>query len=153
MLPILIMPDSVPEPEDEIPLEPSDAQIELDAIQELWAELLPKGGRRARVPLGPWVELRHPVPSATLGDDVVPASLQDCDQFLKLLLRRRAESMGRRQRAELRRFLRTTTPTPSSIATLSPETATWLLWAMSWRGVSTACQLVTPPLHAPTLVI
>jgi hypothetical protein len=34
MLPILIMPDSVPEPEDETPLEPSDAQIEFDAIQE-----------------------------------------------------------------------------------------------------------------------
>jgi len=153
MLPILIMPDSAPEPEDETPLESSDAQIERDAIQELWAELLPKGGRRARVPLGPWVELRHVVPSVTQATNAEPASLQDCDQFLKLLLRRKADSLGRRLRAELRRFLRTPTPAPSSNATLSPETATWLLWAMSWRGVSTARQLVSPPLHAPTLIV
>jgi hypothetical protein len=36
---------------------------------------------------------------------------------------------------------------------LSAETATWLLWAMSWRGVSTVRQLASPPLHAPTLVV
>jgi hypothetical protein len=152
VLPILIMPDLAPEPEDETPLEPSDAEIELDAIQEL-LELLPKGGRRARVPLGPWVELGHPVPSATLGNDAVPASLQDCDQFLKLLMRRKADSLGRRERTELRRVLHTTGLAPSSISTLSPETATWLLWAMSWRGVSTPRQLASPPLHVPTLVV
>jgi hypothetical protein len=42
---------------------------------------------------------------------------------------------------------------PSSIATLSAETAAWLLWAMSWRGVSTVRQLASPPLHPSTLVI
>jgi len=152
MLPILIMPDAAPESEDETSLEANDAEIELDDIQDLW-ELSPQAGRRARVPLGPWVELRHPVPPITQSSDAVPASLQDCDQFLKLLLRRKADSLGRRERAELRMVLHATNPASSSIATLSPETATWLLWAMSWRGVSTPRQLVFPPLHAPTLVV
>jgi hypothetical protein len=152
MLPILIMPDSAPEPEDGTPLEESDTETELYAIWEVW-EVSRKAGRRARGPLGPWVELRHPVPSVMHGNEAAPANLQDCDQFLKLLVRRRADTLGRRERAELRRFLRTPTPAPSSIAKLSPETATWLLWAMSWRGVSTASQLVSPPLHAPTLIV
>jgi hypothetical protein len=151
MLPILIMPDLAPELAHEIPLAASDAEIE-DAIQAL-CMLLPQVGRRARVPLGPWVELCHPVPPLTKGANTAPASLQDCDQFLKLLMRRRAESLGYRRRSELRRVLHTTGLWPSSIATLSPETATWLLWVMSWRGVSTARQLASPPLHPPTLVV
>ena len=137
MLPILIMQDSAPESEHGTPLEESDAETDLYAIWEVW-ELSRKVGRRARGPLGQWVELRHTVPSVMRGNEAAPASLQDCDQFLKLLVRRRADSLGRRERAELRRFLRTPTPAPSSIATLSPETATWLLWAMSWRGVSSS---------------
>jgi hypothetical protein len=70
-----------------------------------------------------------------------------------LLLRRKADSLGRRHRADLGRAFHTTDLAPSSIAALSPETATWLLWAMSWRGVSTPRQLVSSPLHAPTLVV
>jgi hypothetical protein len=54
---------------------------------------------------------------------------------------------------EIGGVLRTTNPLPASVVTLSPGTATWLLWAMSWRGVSTARQIASPPLHAPTLVI
>jgi hypothetical protein len=88
MLPILIMPDPAPEPEGETPLEAGDAQIELDVIHEIW-ELFPQAVRRARVPLGPWVENRHPVPPVTQASPA-PASLHDCEQFLKLLLRRRA---------------------------------------------------------------
>jgi hypothetical protein len=68
----------------------------------------------------------------THGSDAAPASLHDCDQFLNLLLRRREQSLARHERAELRQYLRTTTAAPSSIATLRPETATWLLWAMSY---------------------
>jgi hypothetical protein len=89
----------------------------------------------------------------TQGSAAAPASLQDCDQLLKLLLRRRAKSLRSRERAELRSILRTLNPAPTSIATLSPRTATWLLWAMSWRGISTARQLACPPIHAPTLVV
>jgi hypothetical protein len=152
MLPILIMPDFAPQPEEEAPHDAIDAEIELEAIRELCWDLLPQVGRRVRVTLGPWVEIRHPVPVVTQASPA-PASLHDCEQFLKLLLRRRADSLGRRQRAELRRFLCVTTPAPSSIATLSPATTTWLLWAMNWRGVSTPRQLVSPPLHAPTLFV
>jgi hypothetical protein len=83
----------------------------------------------------------------------VPASLRDCEQLLKLLLRRKTSSLGRHQRSELRSAMNATGLAPASIRTLSPETATWLLWAMSWRGVSTPRQLVSPPLHAPTLVV
>lgn len=151
MLPILVMPDLAPELADEIPLAASDAEIEMEAIQPL-CTLLPQVGRRARIPLGPWVELRHLIPPIQ-GGNAAPASLQDCDQFLKLLMRRRADSLGRRGRSELRRVLHTTGLGTSSIGTLSPETASWLLWAMSWRGVSTARQLPSPPLHPPTLVI
>jgi hypothetical protein len=155
MLPILIMPDMVPEPEDEILLETSDSATELTdlyEIEELW-EVMPQARRRARPPLGPWVEIRHPLPPVMQRSDAAPASLQDCDQVLKLLLRRRADSLGRRQHKELQRVMHTTGLAPASIARLSPETATWLLWAMSWRGVSTPRQLVSPPLHAPTLVV
>lgn len=152
MLPILIMPDLAYEPEDENSHEASDIEIELEAIRDLCWDLLPQADRRTPVSLGPWVEIHHPVPPVTQASPA-PASLHDCEQFLKLLLRRRADSIGRRQRVELRRFLRTTTFAPSSIATLSSETATWLLWAMNWRGVSTPRQLVSPPLHAPTLVV
>lgn len=155
MLPILIMPDSATEPEDKILLETNDSATELTdlyEIQDLW-EAMPQAGRRARARLGPWVEIRHRVPAVTQSSDAAPASLQDCDQFLKLLLRRRADALGRRQRKELWRVSYPTGLAPASIATLSPETATWLLWAMSWLGVSTPCQLVSPPLHAPTLVV
>jgi hypothetical protein len=155
MLPILIMPDSTIEPADEIPLDASDSETqftELDEIQELW-HAMPQAEKRARVPLGPWVDIRHPVTPVTRSGDPMTASLQDCDQLLKLLLRRKVDALGRRQRKELRRVMYATGLAPASIATLSPETTTWLLWAMSWRGVSTPRQLVSPPLHAPTLVV
>jgi hypothetical protein len=151
MLPILIMPDSAPEPEYATPHAASDIETELEAIRELCWDLLPQAGGSTTVALGPWVEVRHRVPSVQASP--APASLHDCEQFLKLLLRRRAHLRGRRQRAELRRFLRTTTAAPSSIASLGAETVTWLLWAMNWRGVSTARQLVSAPLHAPTLFV
>ena len=149
------MPDSRLETEDESLRKTNDSATELTdlcEIQELWEEM-PQAGRRARDSLAPWVEIRHPVPPDTQSDDAAPASLNDCDQLLKLLLRRKANSLGRRQRRELRRVMHTTGLPPASIATLSPETATWLLWTMSWRGMSTPRQLLSPPLHAPTLVV
>ncbi len=152
MLPILIIPDSASEPEDVVPLEATDAEIGPGATHDFW-ELWPPAGLRPRGASGAWVELRHPVPPVTQATDAAPASLRDCDQLLKLLLRRRAESLGRHERAELRRVWNATGPASSSIAMLSPDTAAWLLWAMNWRGVSTIRQLASPPLHAPTLVV
>lgn len=156
MLPILIMPDVAPEFDDEISLVGSDSETDLAdpcEIQDLW-QAMPQAERRSRVLPGPWVEIRHPIPPVTEHCDTAPASLQECDRLLKLLLRRKADSLGRRHRQiELRRVMHTTELAPVSIAMLSPETATWLLWAMSWRGVSSPRQLVSPPLHAPTLVV
>jgi hypothetical protein len=155
MLPILIMPDGTPEFDDEIPLDGSDSETEstgFDEIDALW-QAIPESEKRTRVFPGPWVEIRHPIPPVTEHCDDAPASLQDCDRLLKLLLRRKADSLGRHQRIELRWVMQTTDLAPVSIAMLSPETATWRLWAMSWRGVSSARQLVSPPLHPPTLVV
>ncbi len=155
MLPILIMPDGAPEFDDEIALDVSDSETDLAdscEIDALW-QAMPQAEKRTTVPLGPWVEIRHSIAPVTEHCDAAPASLQECDRLLKLLLRRKADSLGRRQWKELRRVMNTTGLAPVSIATLSPETATWLLWAMSWRGVSSPRQLVSPPLHAPTLVV
>jgi hypothetical protein len=155
MLPILIMPDSAIEPEDECLPEPSESATEsadLYDFPELWG-LMPQSVRRGRPPLGPWVDIRPRVPPIAQDTDAAPASLQDCEQLLKSLLRRKVNALGPAERKELRRIMYSTTIAPASIATLSPETATWLLWAMNWRGVSTPRQLVSPPLHAPTLVV
>jgi hypothetical protein len=79
MLPILIMPDSATESQDKILLEVSDSATELTdlyEIHEFW-EGMPQARRRARVPLGPWVEIRHCVPPDTQSIDAAPASLQD----------------------------------------------------------------------------
>jgi hypothetical protein len=155
MLPILIMPASAIEPDDESLTGPSESvteSAELYDFLELW-EVMPQSLRRGRPPLGPWVDIRPRVRLVERDSDAAPASLQDCEQLLKLLLRRKADSLRRRRRIELRSATNATGLAPASIRTLSPETATWLLWAMSWRGVSTPRQLVSPPLHAPTLVV
>jgi hypothetical protein len=155
MLPILIMPDSTIESEDEGLLEARQLVTEsadLYDFPEIW-EVMRQSVRRSRSQLGPWIDIRPRGPPVAQDTDAAPASLQDCDQLLKLLLRRKANSLGRVQRTELRQMMYSTTIAPASNATSSPETATWLLWAMSWRGVSTPRQLVSPPLHAPTLVV
>jgi hypothetical protein len=152
MLPILIMPDHATESDEGPRLEESYLGPQYCFTPSVWKRPRRTGGR-VRARLGRVIEIRHPLPSVTHVSNSAPASLHDCDQFLKVLLRRRADSLGRRERAAIGRVLRTTSPVPISALTLSPATATWLLWAMSWRGVSTARQIGSPPLHAPTLVI
>jgi hypothetical protein len=82
----------------------ASALTDLYEIEEIW-ELVAHAQRRGRAPLGPWVEIRQRVPAVTQSSDAAPASLQDCDRFLKLLVRRKAESMSRCQRTELRRVM------------------------------------------------
>lgn len=152
MLPILIIPDAVSE-SDAVPrLESSYSDPCYFSVPSVW-ERPRRTGRRIRVRLGRVIDIRHPLPSVTHVNRSAPASLQDCDQFLKVLLRRKAASLARRERTQIGRVLRATSHLPISALTLSPATATWLLWAMSWRGVSTARQIASPPLHAPTLVM
>jgi len=74
-------------------------------------------------------------------------------QIMAGINNRARSGSARRQRSELRSATNATGLASASITTLSPETATWLLWAMSWRRVSTPRQLVSPPLHALTLVV
>jgi len=153
--PILIMPDSPTEPEEEFLLETIESAAESADLYDFpeLSEVMPQAVRSGRPPLGPWVDIRPRVPPVAQDTDAAPASLQDCDQLLKLLLRRKADSLQRRRRMELRSAMNATGLAPASIAALSAETATWLLWAMIWRGVRTPRQLVSPPLHAPTLVM
>jgi hypothetical protein len=152
MLPILIIPDRATKSDEGPRLEAGHSGPPYCFTPSVWKRPRRTGGR-VKVRLGRVIEIRHPLPSVTHGNHSAPASLQDCDQFLKVLLRRKAVSLGRHERAEIGRVLRATSPLPVSALTLSPGTATWLLWAMSWRGVSTAPQIASAPLHAPTLVI
>jgi len=152
MLPILIIPDHTTESDEGPRFEESPSGPQYCFTPGVWKRPRRTGGR-VKVRLGRVIEIRHPLPFVTHVNHSAPASLQDCDQFLKVLLRRKADSLGRLERAELGRVLRTTSSLPVSALTLSPGTATWLLWAMSWRGVSTARQIASAPLHAPTLVI
>jgi hypothetical protein len=108
--------------------------------------------RNLRIRLGRVIEIRHTVPRIPCGNDYTPGTLQDCDQALKMLLRRKAKSLGRRERSDIRHALSSGNAVSLSVSTLSPAAATWLLWAMSWRGVSTTRQFASPALHAPTLV-
>jgi len=109
--------------------------------------------RNLRTRLGRVIEIRHMVPRVPCVNDSTPGTLQDCDQVLKMLLRRKAKSLGRRERSDIRRALRSGNAVSLSVSTLSPAAATWLLWAMSWRGVSSLRQFASPALHAPTLII
>jgi hypothetical protein len=58
-----------------------------------------------------------------------------------VLMRRKIQSLGCRERAQIRRTLHATNPITISAWAMSPRAATWLLWAMSWRGVGTARQM------------
>lgn len=41
----------------------------------------------------------------------------------------------------------------SAKSTADPHIAAWLLWAMSWRGVSNIAQLAVAQIHPPTLLV
>jgi hypothetical protein len=147
LLPILIVPDRWGELADALPS--GDVR---DSAPRYWVAT-----REAQVRiycrLSREIEIRHKLPAIPRPNMAAPASLQDCELLLKLLMRRKADAMGRRDRADIGRALHATRPITDSMMTLSPSVATWLLWAMSWRGVSTARQIASPPLHAPTLLL
>src|SRR5450631_992797 len=152
MLPILIVPEHLCEPAQ---LRHIDASY-LDPYAtkpKKWVRPR-RAGMRVRMRLAPVIEIRHKVPLGVYDNQSAPGSLQDCDQLLKVLLRRKMVSLGRREREEIGRVLQAARPVTVSACTLSGGAATWLLWAMSWRGVGTPRQLSSsPPLHTPTLIL
>src|SRR5882757_3626458 len=103
MLSILIIPDRATKSDEGPRLEESHPGSQYCFTPSVWKRPRRTGGR-VRVRLGRVIEIRHPLPSVTHAHHSDPASLQDCDQFLKVLLRRKADSLGRRERAEIGRL-------------------------------------------------
>jgi hypothetical protein len=140
MLPILIVPDRLFEPAELPRIDASRTVLHHFATPKSFVRT-PKAPTRVRCRLARVIEIRHKLPSIMHSNCSAPGSLQDCDQLLKVLMRRKIQSLGCRERAQIRRTLHATNPITVSA------------WAMSWRGVSTARQMASPPLHAPTLIV
>jgi hypothetical protein len=87
------------------------------------------------------------------GGGVEEASLADCERLLYQGLRRARRALGRRVGAEVFRTREARIAARLSRRALSAEGAAWLLWAMSWRGVSSVRELFAPALHPPTLLL
>jgi hypothetical protein len=109
---------------------------------------------RARLALDPEVVIDTAPPEFNhAGGGAEEASLSDCERLLHRLLRRARRALGREIGGEVLRVCRAPMAARLSRGALSPEAAAWLLWAMSWRGVSTARELFAPALHPPTLLV
>ena len=80
-------------------------------------------------------------------------SLSDCERLLKLLLRRKRRALPVQARHDIHRLLNDGATTEVPTSALGLDAATWLLWAMSWRGISSPRQLFAEALHPPTLLI
>jgi hypothetical protein len=81
------------------------------------------------------------------------ASLQNCENLIEMLLRRRRLSLSTRARANSKRLLELGYPATLRTASVHTHAVAWLLWEASWRGMSTGRQVGQPPLHVQTLTI
>jgi hypothetical protein len=81
------------------------------------------------------------------------ASLQNCENLIEMLLRRRRLSLPARVRANSTRLLELGYPATLRTAAVHTNAVAWLLWEASWRGMSTARQVGQPPLHVQTLTM
>jgi hypothetical protein len=109
---------------------------------------------RARLALDPEVVIETAAPEDNdAGGGAGEASLADCERLLHGVLRRARRALGRTIGAEVLRASRAPMAARLSGRVLSSEAAAWLLWAMSWRGVSTVRELFAPALHPPTLLV
>jgi len=82
-----------------------------------------------------------------------PASLDTCENLIEMLLRRRQLSLPDRARNYRQRLLEFGYPATLPAAKAYPEVICGLLWEACWRGMSTALQAASPPLHAQTLTV
>ena len=148
VLPILIVPDAYP---DEygcmaVRQKPRIAR-RINSTEQLrtrW-RVRCQLARRVVISLGPVVEGE--------GNFAETASLKDCERVLQLLLRRKKDSLLLIAKHQIHQLLTTQVQGRVSSTALSVDAATWLVWTMSWRGVSIPKQIGTPPLHPPTLLI
>ena len=82
-----------------------------------------------------------------------PASLDTCENLIEMLLRRRRLSLPDRARNYGKRLLELGHPATLPAAKAYPQVVSWLLWEACWRGMSTARQVASPPLHPQTLTV
>jgi hypothetical protein len=83
----------------------------------------------------------------------VPASLDTCENLIEMLLRRRQLSLPDRARNYRQRLLEFGHPVTLPAAKAYPEVISGLMWEACWRGMSTALQVASPPLHNQTLAM
>ena len=82
-----------------------------------------------------------------------PASLQNCENLIEMLLRRRRLSLPTRVRTNSKRLLELRHPATLPTSAAHSDAVAWLLWEASWRGMSTGLQVSQPPLHVQTLTM
>ncbi len=82
-----------------------------------------------------------------------PASLDTCENLIEMLLRRKQLSLPSRARDYSNRLLELGHPARLPAAKAHPQAVSWLLWEACWRGMRTALQITSPPLHAQTLTV
>ena len=92
---------------------------------------------------------------AVLGQRTIApsASLQNCENLIEMLLRRRRLSLSTRARANSKRLLELGYPATLRTTSVHTHAVAWLLWEASWRGMSTGWQVGQPPLHVQTLTM
>jgi hypothetical protein len=82
-----------------------------------------------------------------------PASLGTCENLIQMLLRRRLLSLPDRARNYRKWLLEFGHPATLPAAKAYPQVISGLMWEACWRGMSTALQVASPPLHTQTLTV
>lgn len=80
-------------------------------------------------------------------------NLGDLEALVGVVLRRRLHAIKADARRGLIAAARAATGRTSQSKAMHRDAAAWLLWSMSWRGLSTPPQVVAPQLHPPTLLV
>ena len=81
------------------------------------------------------------------------ATLIECERLVGAVLRHQRGALPAKCRTWMSPFARSLQSAMTTSRGIKVETAAWLLWAMSWRGVSTLQQLFSPQVHPPTLMM
>ena len=84
---------------------------------------------------------------------VTPTDLADLEALVRVVLKRKLDALKTDVRRGIAAAARAATGPTSSSKTMHRDAAAWLLWSMSWRGLSTPPQVVSPQLHPPTLLV
>ena len=82
-----------------------------------------------------------------------PASIDTCENLIQMLLRRRQSSLSDRAGNYRKLLLELGHPVTLRDAKAYPEAISGIMWEASWRGMSTALQVASPPLHVQTLTL